>query len=895
MFNSSTSSLSVVRHLLTESNPSPSTIWIVNERNSTLISSDSTQTSIRIMWYRFLLVIVIFITAAGNLLVCLAIARERKLQNTTNYFLMSLAIADCLVAILVMPIGMISEVLGYFPLPHYACVIFATIDVLCCTSSIWHMSTMSMDRYFTIRFPFRYGRNKTRRIMLLKIIAVWAISAAVSSPVFVLGIVDKSNVLSDGICAPTNPSFKIYGSIFAFYIPFLIMITTYALTMRSLRNVLVNKKKYDRERRRKQTFRPLAQIINQYAEIAQGIRRTSSTKKSSVPPITTTSPNSILNKTPFTIVTSTSPTDSRAQFFAPNQSNGNLQQDEHPTSPISEHHNSQHLSISYLKHTGSKKRRYQQQQQQALSLNQTKNSADMSTVYEITENSKSTSSSYDVSAIVANLNKRKSLVASELQAIEQDKPIRTVITPIPCEINENALVDEEESSSTLDVENRNETRNTLYVQIASASQHSSLSFSNESILLTIPWKYCMEIIEFIRQYYIFFFPYRLNPLPIEDSFKFHQSTSTPLIYIRSIRHHRHVSTQTNPPTEVNIPLNDYAPAPSKRRLFPFNRQLLSNSTLILTSLFRQSPVTRVRLSESSTKSTVLFAQRFSAASSSTQPRYHPYSSSFRRRRPLESELESTLPFEHRPRASTASSCLAPTTNRQRSYTTSHYYKPLRHHYHSQSAYVIANSPKSFHQLSSTTTNTNSSDSSSVMYRYQSKFLSTASNHQHHNRVRVEDIVAANERKALRVLMIIFCVFITLWTPFFICTFISAVCEECRKNLSANVWFSITWLGYSSSMANPFIYTIFSDVFRRAFLNIIFCRSNELLISRQLSTKSSYPKGGNHHRKNDRISNRRHLTHDVSGTSTPIPFHYPAIIGGSDATIYVNRCTSDTLR
>ncbi len=59
-----------------------------------------------------LCILVIFVTAAGNVLVCLAIARERKLQNTTNYFLMSLAVADCLVAVLVMPMGMISEIIG---------------------------------------------------------------------------------------------------------------------------------------------------------------------------------------------------------------------------------------------------------------------------------------------------------------------------------------------------------------------------------------------------------------------------------------------------------------------------------------------------------------------------------------------------------------------------------------------------------------------------------------------------------------------------------------------------------------------------------------------------------------------------------------------------------------
>ena len=407
----------------------------------------------------FLIILVIFTTAFGNLLVCLAIARERKLQNTTNYFLMSLAIADCLVAILVMPMGMIAEVLGHFPLPHYACIIFATMDVLCCTSSIWHMSTMSMDRYFTIRFPFRYGRNKTRRIMLLKIIAVWAISVAVSSPVFVLGIIDKNSVLSNGICAPNNAFFKIYGSIFAFYIPFLIMIITYALTMRSLRNVLVNKKRYDRERRQKQTFRPLAQIINQYAQIAQGIRRTSSTKKPTTIPsslINSNQSNSLLNKTPFTIITTTSPADSRGQFFSSNnnvnsqQENGsmNLTNGMNVNNELI-HHNSQHLTISYIKPSGSKRRR-QQQQQQGSTNNRTKNDLDMSTVYEITENSKSTSSSYDVSAILNNNFTRRSVISNDhySEKIEQSQNLNS----ININNNEISTLKEEELGSISDLD-----------------------------------------------------------------------------------------------------------------------------------------------------------------------------------------------------------------------------------------------------------------------------------------------------------------------------------------------------------------------------------------------------------------------------------------------------------
>lgn len=51
-------------------------------------------------------------TAAGNILVCLAIAWEKRLQNVTNYFLMSLAVTDLMVAILVMPFSILTLVRG---------------------------------------------------------------------------------------------------------------------------------------------------------------------------------------------------------------------------------------------------------------------------------------------------------------------------------------------------------------------------------------------------------------------------------------------------------------------------------------------------------------------------------------------------------------------------------------------------------------------------------------------------------------------------------------------------------------------------------------------------------------------------------------------------------------
>lgn len=63
-------------------------------------------------WWAMLALVLVVGTAAGNILVCLAIAWERRLQNVTNYFLMSLAVTDLMVAVLVMPLGILTLVRG---------------------------------------------------------------------------------------------------------------------------------------------------------------------------------------------------------------------------------------------------------------------------------------------------------------------------------------------------------------------------------------------------------------------------------------------------------------------------------------------------------------------------------------------------------------------------------------------------------------------------------------------------------------------------------------------------------------------------------------------------------------------------------------------------------------
>lgn len=63
-------------------------------------------------WQVFFLFFLVAAGVTGNVLVCIAVGVERKLQNVTNYFLVSLAMADLFVSLIVMPCCIVQEFMG---------------------------------------------------------------------------------------------------------------------------------------------------------------------------------------------------------------------------------------------------------------------------------------------------------------------------------------------------------------------------------------------------------------------------------------------------------------------------------------------------------------------------------------------------------------------------------------------------------------------------------------------------------------------------------------------------------------------------------------------------------------------------------------------------------------
>ncbi|KAJ8733773.1 hypothetical protein PYW07_014324 [Mythimna separata] len=187
--------------------------------------------------WSFLFVIVFIIAGGvGNILVCLAVCLDKRLQNVTNYFLLSLAIADLLVSLFVMPMGAIPGFLGYWPLGVVWCNVYVTCDVLACSASIMHMCFISIGRYLGIRNPLKSRHHSTKRVVVIKIALVWLLSMFVSSSITVLGLINRSNIMpTPDLCVINNRLFWIFGSLVAFYIPMLTMVVSFALTVQLLK------------------------------------------------------------------------------------------------------------------------------------------------------------------------------------------------------------------------------------------------------------------------------------------------------------------------------------------------------------------------------------------------------------------------------------------------------------------------------------------------------------------------------------------------------------------------------------------------------------------------------------------------------------------------------------
>ena len=205
---------------------------------------------------------IILAAIIGNVFVIAAIVLERNLRNVANYLIASLAVADLLVAALVMPLAAVNEVSSRWFLGPEACDAFISFDVLCCTSSILHLVAISLDRYWAVT-RVDYIHNRSARRILVMVAASWGISAVISiPPLFVGSTGGMVNITGAGNYTAVPPDdleeclisqdwgYTVFSTVGAFYIPLLFMMIIYASIYRVAR-ARIRKKQFLRTLRLK--------------------------------------------------------------------------------------------------------------------------------------------------------------------------------------------------------------------------------------------------------------------------------------------------------------------------------------------------------------------------------------------------------------------------------------------------------------------------------------------------------------------------------------------------------------------------------------------------------------------------------------------------------------------
>ncbi|CAD6185175.1 unnamed protein product [Caenorhabditis auriculariae] len=171
--------------------------------------------------------VTILLTTIGNALVCLAVLLVRKLKQPQNFLIVSLAVADFFVGLVVMPLALVDLLFDEWPIGSFMCSFYTTADLTLCTASIVNLCAISVDRYLVISRPLRYSAQRTTKRMLVYILAVWVVAAVVSFSSHIIAnlLYDEKDSIGVTTCQVV-PHFiyQIYATIIAFYGPTLIMV-----------------------------------------------------------------------------------------------------------------------------------------------------------------------------------------------------------------------------------------------------------------------------------------------------------------------------------------------------------------------------------------------------------------------------------------------------------------------------------------------------------------------------------------------------------------------------------------------------------------------------------------------------------------------------------------------
>ncbi|WAR19068.1 ACM3-like protein [Mya arenaria] len=204
----------------------------ISATNTTAEEAHTAPNVLQIIGVTIVVGFISIITVVGNLLVIIAFKIDKQLQTISNCFLLSLAVADCTIGLVSMPLYTLYLVMGYWPLGPFFCDLWLSIDYTMSSASAANLLLICFDRYFSVTRPLTYRANRTPRKVGIFIGFVWTLSVFLWTPwIFAWPYIEGQRTVPDDECyiqfLTTNAILTIITAVIAFYIPITIMTVLY--------------------------------------------------------------------------------------------------------------------------------------------------------------------------------------------------------------------------------------------------------------------------------------------------------------------------------------------------------------------------------------------------------------------------------------------------------------------------------------------------------------------------------------------------------------------------------------------------------------------------------------------------------------------------------------------
>ncbi|XP_022085759.1 5-hydroxytryptamine receptor 1B-like [Acanthaster planci] len=166
-------------------------------------------------------------TVTPNAMIITLVIVDRKLRKLSNYYIISLATADCIVGAVVMP-GMASySILGFWALGDIVCDLWITVDFMCCTASMLSLCMISLDRYWAITKPLKHMGRRSRKRALVYVASIWLVSAICWVPAIVAFRVVSGSFIEYDCVYLTHPIYVLISAVVIYYTPMGAMVYLY--------------------------------------------------------------------------------------------------------------------------------------------------------------------------------------------------------------------------------------------------------------------------------------------------------------------------------------------------------------------------------------------------------------------------------------------------------------------------------------------------------------------------------------------------------------------------------------------------------------------------------------------------------------------------------------------